>query len=103
MILGAMEDEVQITRAAGCSWTFIVVYATPSCVSSRALWENLSWLALSILGAWLIGSDFNGTLLLCEKRSSATFWCFVNRDFLKWVDMHEIRDVGFARPEFTWK
>ncbi|KAI9111425.1 hypothetical protein K1719_017115 [Acacia pycnantha] len=53
-------------------------------------------------GSWL-GGDFNGTLLFCERKSSATFRASVDRDFIKWVEQQDMRDVGFAGPEFTWK
>ncbi|KAI9116206.1 hypothetical protein K1719_013136 [Acacia pycnantha] len=94
---------LQVTGAAGSSWVITVIYASPSGVARRALWDNLSRLATSIQGAWLIGGDLNGTLLLGERRSSATFRSSVDRELVSWVDMHEMRDVGFAGPEFTWK
>ncbi|KAI9119219.1 hypothetical protein K1719_009894 [Acacia pycnantha] len=64
---------LQVTGAAGTSWTITVVYASTSSASRRILWENLSHLSVSIQGAWLVGGDFNGTLLFCERRSLATF------------------------------
>ncbi|KAI9084859.1 hypothetical protein K1719_033265 [Acacia pycnantha] len=87
---------LQVTGAAGSSWVITVIYASPSGVARRALWDNLSRLATSIQGAWLIGGDLNGTLLLGERRSSATFRSSVDRELVSWVDMHEMRDVGFA-------
>ncbi|KAI9126639.1 hypothetical protein K1719_002235 [Acacia pycnantha] len=44
---------LQVTRAAGNSWTITVVYASPSSVSRHILWENLSRISTSIQGAWL--------------------------------------------------
>ncbi|KAK4258548.1 hypothetical protein QN277_004989 [Acacia crassicarpa] len=94
---------LQVTGAAGNSWMLTVVYASPTCASRRLLWDNLSRLAFLIQGPWLLGGDFNGTLLFCERRSPATFRSSVDRDFSRWVEDHDMRDVGFFGPEFTWK
>ncbi|KAI9111107.1 hypothetical protein K1719_017982 [Acacia pycnantha] len=98
-----VRDIVEVTGSTGCSWTLTVVYASPACASRRVLWDNLSRLAPSIQGPWLLGGDFNGTLLHCERRSSATFRSSVDRDFIRWVEEQDMRDVGFVGPEFTWK
>lgn len=42
-------------------------------------------------------------MLHSERRSSATFCTFLDRDLIDWVDQHDMRDVGFGGPEFTWK
>ncbi|KAI9072555.1 hypothetical protein K1719_045486 [Acacia pycnantha] len=94
---------LQVNGTTGHSWTLTVVYASPSCISRRVLWDNLSRLAQSVQGAWLLGGDFNGTLLLCERRSNATFRRSIDQDFSRWVDTHDLRDMGFVGPEFTWK
>ncbi|KAK4254761.1 hypothetical protein QN277_010094 [Acacia crassicarpa] len=94
---------LQVNGIAGRVWTLTVVYASPSCTPHRVLWNNLSRLATTIQGAWLIGGDFNGTLLHCERRSNAHCHTSVDRDFARWVDTQEMRDIGFAGPEFTWK
>ncbi|KAK4275212.1 hypothetical protein QN277_018336 [Acacia crassicarpa] len=94
---------LQVNGTSGCSWTLTVVYASPSCVPRRALWDNLSRLAQTVQGAWLLGGDFNGTLLHCERRSNASFRCSIDREFVRWVDSNGLRDIGFAGPEFTWK
>ncbi|KAI9109541.1 hypothetical protein K1719_019595 [Acacia pycnantha] len=94
---------VGVNGTTGHSWTLTVVYASPSCISRRVLWDNLSRLAQSVQGAWLLGGDFNGTLLLCERRSNATFRRSIDQDFSRWVDTHDLRDMGFVGPEFTWK
>ncbi|KAI9119622.1 hypothetical protein K1719_009498 [Acacia pycnantha] len=91
----------QITGTAGNSWTLTVVYASPSCASRRALWDNLSQMALTIQNAWLIGGDLNGTMLHGERRSPATSRLSFDRDLVRWIDMHEMCDVGFVGPEFT--
>ncbi|KAI9092467.1 hypothetical protein K1719_027595 [Acacia pycnantha] len=92
-----------VTGATGHTWTLTVAYASPAGVTRRLLWENLSRLAPTVQGAWLLAGDFNGTLLLGERHSTATFRCSVDRDFLTWVEAHEMRDIGFTGPEFTWK
>lgn len=79
------------------------MYASLSCVGRRILWDNLSRMAPLIQGAWLIGGDLNGTMLHGERRSFATSRCSVDKDLLRWVDMHDMWDVGFVGPEFTWK
>ncbi|KAK4284783.1 hypothetical protein QN277_001566 [Acacia crassicarpa] len=94
---------LQVTGGSGTMWMLTVVYASPSCGSRRILWENLSRIATSIQGAWMVGGDFNGTLLHCERRSSATFQSSIDRDFIRWVETQDMRDVGFDGPEFTWK
>ncbi|KAK4256282.1 hypothetical protein QN277_009167 [Acacia crassicarpa] len=64
---------LQVTGSASCTWMLTVVYASPTSIPRWALWDNLSHLAPSIRGPWLLGGDFNGTLLFCERRSFATF------------------------------
>ncbi|KAI9111593.1 hypothetical protein K1719_017283 [Acacia pycnantha] len=59
---------LQVNGTTGHSWTLTVVYASPSCISRRVLWDNLSRLAQSMGGY-----------------------------------AHDLRDMGFAGPEFTWK
>ncbi|KAI9081386.1 hypothetical protein K1719_036649 [Acacia pycnantha] len=94
---------IQVFGVAGNSWMLTVVYASPSSVTRRTLWENLSRLALTCQMPWIVGGDFNGTLLFSERRSSATHPCSIDRDFLSWTDSLEMRDIGFVGPEFTWK
>ncbi|KAK4276284.1 hypothetical protein QN277_019249 [Acacia crassicarpa] len=93
----------QVNGAAELQWTLSVVYASPSYAPHLILWDNLSRLAGLVQGSWLTGGGFNGTLLHCERRSSATSCRSVDRDFIRWVDTHDMRDIGFAGPEFTWK
>ncbi|KAK4263183.1 hypothetical protein QN277_028635 [Acacia crassicarpa] len=93
----------QISRVAGDTWTCTIIYASPSGAARRTLWDNLSRLAPSVQGARLLGGDFNSTLLLEERRSSAIFRSFVDRDFLQWFDSNEMSDFGFVGLEFTWK
>ncbi|KAI9084731.1 hypothetical protein K1719_033375 [Acacia pycnantha] len=71
---------LQITSAAGNVWFFTVVYASPSYISRRELWSNLSRISSSVHGAWMVGGDLNGTMLHCERWSSATFRCSYDRD-----------------------
>ncbi|KAK4275816.1 hypothetical protein QN277_018836 [Acacia crassicarpa] len=94
---------LKITCVTGCSWILTVVYASPSNAGRRTLWSNLSRLTQTIQGAWLIGGDLNGAMLHSERRSSATFRTSYDCDLLSWVDMHDMRDVGFVGPKFTWK
>ncbi|KAI9082690.1 hypothetical protein K1719_035264 [Acacia pycnantha] len=94
---------LHITSAVCKNWYLTIIYASLSCVSRRILWNNLSRLASTFQGPWMIGGDLNGTMLYCERRSTATFRCSYDRDLLSWVDMHDMRDVGFIGPEFTWK
>ncbi|KAI9081817.1 hypothetical protein K1719_036079 [Acacia pycnantha] len=62
---------LQITSTGGCTWTLSVVYASPVRASRKALWDNLSLLAPTVQGAWVLGGDLNGTLLHGERRSLA--------------------------------
>ncbi|KAI9112778.1 hypothetical protein K1719_016281 [Acacia pycnantha] len=94
---------LQITRTIGLPWYLTIVYASPVNASRRTLWSNLSQLAQTIQGAWMIGGDLNGTILHCERRSSATFCTSYDRDLLRWVDLNDMQDLGFVGPEFTWK
>ncbi|KAI9099564.1 hypothetical protein K1719_024569 [Acacia pycnantha] len=94
---------LQVTGSTGSIWTLTVVYASPSCVSRRTLWDKLSHMAPTVQGAWLVGGDLNGTMLHGERRSSANSPCTYDHDLVRWVDTHDMRDVGFVRPEFTWK
>ncbi|KAK4279950.1 hypothetical protein QN277_011644 [Acacia crassicarpa] len=94
---------IQVAMPTGPSWHFTIVYASPNVAARRVIWEHLTRLAGGMQGPWLIGGDLNGTLLHCERRSTATFQSSVDRDFIRWVDAHDLMDVGFAGPEFTWK
>ncbi|KAI9128598.1 hypothetical protein K1719_000081 [Acacia pycnantha] len=82
----------QIVSNAGVSWNLTVVYASPNCVIQRLLWDNLTRLASTMQGPWLLGGDLNGTLTHCERRSTATFRRSVDRDFLHWFDSRDLMD-----------
>ncbi|KAK4270935.1 hypothetical protein QN277_019699 [Acacia crassicarpa] len=92
-----------ITSSTGSSWHLTVIYASPNCNTRQVLWENLSRIALSIQGAWLIGGDLNVTLLHCERCSNASSSTSPDRDLLRWVEMQDMIDIGFVGPEFTWQ
>ncbi|KAK4279552.1 hypothetical protein QN277_011317 [Acacia crassicarpa] len=94
---------LKITNATNQTWMLTVVYASPTSANQRNLWSNLSRIAPMVQGAWLIGGDLNGTMLQCERRSSATVRNSIDRDLINWVDMNVMRDTGFVGPEFTWK
>ncbi|KAK4252840.1 hypothetical protein QN277_010985 [Acacia crassicarpa] len=94
---------ILITGATGHTWTLTMVYGAPSCAGRRSLWENLSRLVETVQGAWMVGGDLNDTMLHCERRSSARSHTSYDRDLIRWVDSHDMRDVRFIGPEFTWK
>ncbi|KAI9079735.1 hypothetical protein K1719_038356 [Acacia pycnantha] len=93
----------EVISSAGTSWFLTVVYASPNVVSHQSLWEHLVRLATVIQGPWILGRDLNATLFFNERRSNAKFQSTVDRDFLRWFETHDLVDVGFACPEFTWK
>ncbi|KAI9108820.1 hypothetical protein K1719_020125 [Acacia pycnantha] len=92
-----------ITNSVGSAWTMTVVYASPSCGYHRVLWEQLAQLVPPIQGPWLVGGDLNSTLLFGERWSAAKFKSSTDQDFLTWVENHDMRDMGFVDPKFTWK
>ncbi|KAK4267368.1 hypothetical protein QN277_024155 [Acacia crassicarpa] len=94
---------LQITNAAGNIWHFTVVYASPSAIGRRTLWSNLSRIASTVHGAWTIGGDLNGTMLHCERRSSATVRTSPDHELINWAELHDMTDVGFLGPEYTWQ
>ncbi|KAI9100884.1 hypothetical protein K1719_024008 [Acacia pycnantha] len=87
---------VQVAVPTGASWQFTVVYASPNVAVRRTIWDHLARLAGGMQGPWLVGGDFNGTLLHCERRSTANFQTSVDRDFLRWFDAHKMIDARFA-------
>ncbi|KAK4259900.1 hypothetical protein QN277_006188 [Acacia crassicarpa] len=94
---------LQVTTPSRPSWLFSVVYASPSSGVRRLVWDHLARLANEVQGPWLVGGDFNGTLTHGERRSTAAHQISVDHEFLRWFDIHNLIDVGFAGPEFTWK
>ncbi|KAK4258437.1 hypothetical protein QN277_004888 [Acacia crassicarpa] len=85
-----------ITSTVGTTWDLTVVYASLNCNTRRILWENLSRLAPTVQGAWLVGGDLNGTLLHCERKSNASSSTSYDCDFLQWVETQDMTDTGWT-------
>lgn len=85
------------------SWFFTVMYASPSLIRRRSLWAELYRLNLSITGPWLLGGDFNATLLDQDRRSCAHSKLGADREFFRWFEEMNLLDLGFEGPTFTWK
>ena len=61
--------------------------------------ENI---ASSIQGLWLIEGDFNSILYALEKQGGVGRNSGVCNLFRKWFDGHQIFDLNFKGPRFTW-
>ena len=59
-------------------------------------------LALSSQGPWLIGGDFNTILYASEKHGGAARHPGVCGLFRQWFDGHNLFDLKFKGPKFTW-
>ncbi|XP_024042959.1 uncharacterized protein LOC112099735 [Citrus clementina] len=83
------------------SWV-TAVYASPNPMLRRQLWDRMENIASSIQGPWLIGGDFNSILYASEKQGGVGRNSGVCNLFRKWYDGHQIFDLNFKGPRFTW-
>ncbi|BFG35444.1 hypothetical protein CerSpe_217180 [Prunus speciosa] len=81
-------------------WMFTAIYASPSRVKREKLWEYLTFVAESHDLPWLLVGDFNDILSVDEKLGGASSGR--SKGFKDWVDRHEMLDLGFTGPKFTW-
>ena len=56
-------------------------YASPNVVNRRILWEALFRIGEDIHEPWIIGGDFNATLLDTERKSEARCRKSFDREF----------------------
>ena len=83
------------------SWV-TTIYASPNPMLRRQLWCHMENIASSIQGPWLIGEDFNSILYASEKQGGVSRNLGVCNLFRKWFDGHQIFDLKFKGPRFTW-
>ena len=89
------------TNKVFMSWV-TAVYASPNPMLRRQLWCRMENIAFSIQGPWLIEGDFNSILYASEKQGGADRNSGVCNLFRKWYDGHQIFDLNFKGPRFTW-
>ncbi|XP_028773622.1 uncharacterized protein LOC114730681 [Neltuma alba] len=85
------------------TWVMTVIYASPNVMMRRNLWGQLARIASVTQEPWLLGGDFNATLLEWERRSSATYKLSADNDFCRWFDESNLQDLGYSGPDLTWK
>ncbi|XP_024041873.1 uncharacterized protein LOC127898857 [Citrus sinensis] len=83
------------------SWV-TAVYASPNPMLRRQLWCHMENLAPLIQEPWLIGGDFNSILYASEKQGGVARNSGVCNLFRKWFDGHQLFDLKFKGPRFTW-
>ena len=84
-------------------WFLTVIYASPQMVSRRVLWENMFRICASMTEPWILGGDFNATLLSSERKSPALSALSFDREFVRWMEEMQLQDVGFVGHKFTWR
>ncbi|XP_028784169.1 uncharacterized protein LOC114740215 [Neltuma alba] len=91
-------------RSGGSEEFFVTsIYASTNKIKRRQLWDELKHLKPRNDIPWFLGGDFNATLFLNERRSTATNPTCVDKDFMRWYEDLELNDLGCNGPLYTWK
>ncbi|CAN1126875.1 hypothetical protein LINPERHAP2_LOCUS3685 [Linum perenne] len=83
-----------------CLATF--VYASPSLVDRRTLWQMLPPPPPPRSQAWLILGDFNSMIDSSEKLGGGRFNDLQAQEFRECIKDCNLLDTSFAGPRFTW-
>ncbi|XP_057444405.1 uncharacterized protein LOC130736610 [Lotus japonicus] len=84
-------------------WNITTVYASPSAVIRRELWNQLLAIKDIIVGPWCLLGDFNTTLHDHERVGSSTAAPRGSDVFRDFVRDCGLIDAGFVGTLFTWK
>ena len=82
-------------------WFLTVIYASPSQVKRRTLWSEMYRIKEATSGPWLLGGDFNATLLDQERKSTAVVKLGADREFCRWFEEMNLMDLGFEGPVYA--
>lgn len=83
--------------------TFSAVYGSPNPSTREHLWTSLKALALTITTPWVLSGDFNATLLPSERQGGSVRRSLGCKSFIDFVTTHQLVDLGFSGPKFTWR
>ncbi|CAN1131439.1 Transposon TX1 uncharacterized 149 kDa protein [Linum perenne] len=78
------------------------IYASPSLVGRRVLWDDLRNLARSVSYAWVLLGDFNAMVDSTDKWGGASFNQSQAAEFRSCIGDCQLIDTGFVGPKFTW-
>lgn len=85
------------------SWFLTLVYASPVEELRTELWRDISDMAASMHGNWLLAGDFNDIVDSSERRGGGpinTRKCHLFRDRIQQCGLIDMGSVG---SKFTWK
>ncbi|CAN1750215.1 hypothetical protein LINPERHAP1_LOCUS3970 [Linum perenne] len=86
----------------GKSFVATFIYAAPSLLSRRMLWNDLRRLSRMPSQAWILMGDFNAMTESSEKRGGAKCYQGPARVFHDCIRDCNLMDSGFVVPKFTW-
>lgn len=95
---------LQVSWKGHITWFVTVVYASTRVVRRQELWDDLSRLANTMDGPWVVLGDFNAILADHERRAgSPNFSIRGMHGFREMVQSCCLMDAGFQGSPFTWK
>ncbi|KAH9707854.1 hypothetical protein KPL70_012694 [Citrus sinensis] len=83
------------------SW-LTAIYASPNPGLRKYLWSELDNLAQTVYGPWILGGDFNTILYDSEKKGGSPTGTGACTLFQSWFNLHNMHDLQFHGPGFTW-
>lgn len=91
---------VKIRQANAPSWFCSIIYATPTPVLRKRLWQDLDHELLHIHGPWVTIGDFNTIFSDYESTSTRK-----NQHHTKdWIFHHQgLIDLGYTGSQYTWQ
>ena len=81
---------------------FTVVYGSPQAKTRMRLWSDLTDIAATTTGPWIVAGNFNAVLGKNEKCGGArqAMGC---KKFGTWIQDYSMIDMGFLGSRFTWR
>lgn len=83
-------------------WHLIVVYGSPNPTTQRRLREHLQGKYEMMVGPWLVQGDFNTIIHQGEKMGGAGIHHQAALEFLQFLSMHNMIDMGFSDMPFMF-
>ncbi|XP_019200239.1 PREDICTED: uncharacterized protein LOC109193862 [Ipomoea nil] len=93
---------IQVNEDGATPWNLAVVYASPAHHLRKRLWNELQAQKREITGPWMAMGDFNAVVCKDETFNYMAYSQQRSMDFVDWIHMEGLVDLGFSGPRFTW-
>ena len=93
---------MKLGRKGETPWLLSVVYGSPHSSLRKFLWKDLRKGNLDLTYPRLIIGDFNSFTAAEEVSNPGKLDKRRCTGFLEWIHEHELIDMGFTGPRFTW-